>query len=414
MKKFTEPKKHNTGTQLLLLVLTLTLSAICRAQFLDNFDKKNIEGWFFLTGDGDVAMNMVQKDGYARVTVDATKDKYNVWWAIIKRDVTQYLDLSKLNDPSYQLRVEAKVRLSDAPRRVNFMVNTNRTTNYHIDLREYDIPDTGNWHIISMTTEHLDAHPGDTVYVQFDITDFGHDIYFADLDYYRADIVNVDSAGPDKGEPLVYHPPVPDISTYVYHPEVAGDGLINSGFPDVNFGDWHVRQGKDDIRILTVNAGQWAILRWDFDNFINAKADGAGLLELTTHSVIKGGRYADTYGEDLGIEFGKVRVIEIFGGDPGWNQDSVTYNNFIEGREDSGMFNTQMIFDADLSEEQGDKNFITISQPVMQRLLNGKTRGLLIRPLGAIDASFYDSQNDNSCGPKLHFNIRNPDSIKAR
>ena len=64
MKKFTEPKKHNTGTQLLLLVLTLTLSAICRAQFLDNFDKKNIEGWFFLTGDGDVAMNMVQKDGY--------------------------------------------------------------------------------------------------------------------------------------------------------------------------------------------------------------------------------------------------------------------------------------------------------------------------------------------------------------
>ena len=65
-----------------------------------------------------------------------------------------------------------------------------------------------------------------------------------------------------------------------------------------------------------------------------------------------------------------------------------------------------MIYDAELSEEKGGKNFITISKPVLQRLLDGKTRGLLIRPLGAIDASFYASENlTDEVTPKLHFNI---------
>jgi len=95
-------------------------------------------------------MNFVQKDGFARLYVDAAKDKYNVYWTLIKRDVSASLDLNKLKDPSFELRVEAKVRVSNAPRRVNFMINTQRTTNYHEHLMEFDIPDTSNWHIISM------------------------------------------------------------------------------------------------------------------------------------------------------------------------------------------------------------------------------------------------------------------------
>jgi len=98
-------------------------------------------------------------------------------------------------------------------------------------------------------------------------------------------------------------------------------------------------------------------------------------------------------------------VIEILNGDPFWDQDSVTYNNFMGDHIYSDVFNTQMIFDADLTEEPGSKNYISISRPVMQRLLSGKTKGLLIRPLGAIDASFYDSQNRDDNGPKLHFNV---------
>jgi hypothetical protein len=65
-----------------------------------------------------------------------------------------------------------------------------------------------------------------------------------------------------------------------------------------------------------------------------------------------------------------------------------------------------MVFDAELSDERGSKNFLTISKPVLQRLLDGRTKGLLIRPLGAINASFYASENQmGNNGPKLHFNI---------
>jgi hypothetical protein len=394
------------GNKVLLSLIILISTGICQAQFLDSFNSNKIEGWSFFAGDGDATMDFVQLNGYARIIVDATKDKHNVWWTVIKRDVTDYLDLEKLKDPSYELRVEAKIRVSAAPRRVNFMVNTQRTINYHIDLREFDIPDTSDWHIISMTTTDFDAVPGDRVYVQFCVTDFGPGEYYADLDYYRADIVNVNLAGPDMGEPLPYHPPLPDISTFSNHLTVTHDGLINADFPDVNFSNWQTKENGGDARILTVNANQWAILRWDFNSNTKLKADGPGVLELTTQAVAKGGNYVDTYGEDLGVEFGKVRVIEIIGGDNDWDQNLVTYNNFIRDSSYSDVFNTQMIFDVEPLEEPGGKSYITLSRPVLQRLLDGTTKGLLIRPLGSIDASFYDSENPAANnGPKLHFNV---------
>jgi hypothetical protein len=393
--------------KLIVSLVILVTSGICKAQFMDNFEKDKIEGWFFFTGDGNTSMNFIQKDGFARILVDATKDKYNVWWALIKRDVSKYLDLSKLKDPSYELRVEAKVRISNAPRRVNFMLNTQRTTNFHEHLREYDIPDTSGWHIISFTTKNFDAVPGDTVYVQLCVTDFGLGEFYADLDYYRADIVNVKQAGPDKGEPLLYHPPVADLKTFSNHLNVTNDALINSDFPEVNFNNYYIKEKAGNVRVLTVNPNQWAVLRWDFRKYKNLKADGPGILEITTQSVSQGGKYIDAYGEDFGIEFGKVRVIEILGGDPLWDQNEVTYNSLTQGKIYSDVFNTQMIFDTDVSEENGGKNHITISRPVLQRLLDGTTKGLLIRPLGAIDASFYDSENRNgNNSAKLYFNIR--------
>ena len=392
--------------KLQIFILILFSSGICYAQFLDNFDKKKIEGWFLLTGDGNATMDFIQKDGYATIVVDGTKDRDNIYWTVIKRDVTSFLDLNKFKDPSYQLRVEAKVRLHNAPRRVNMMLNTQRTTNFHIDLMEFDIPDTTDWHVISMTTKKFDCVPGDTVYVQFDVTDYGLGKYYVDLDYYRADIVNVNLAGPDKGELVPYHPPIPDVNTFSNHLDVTHDCLINSVFPNVNFNDWHVQEKDGDKRILTVNENQWAILRWDLGEYKNMKADGAGLLELTTYSVPEGGNYIEAYGQDFGEEFGKIRVIEILGGDPEWDQNTVTYDSFMKDKIYSDVFNTQMIYDAELSPEKGGKNFITISRPVLQRLLDGTTKGLLIRPLGAINASFYASENPmDNVAPMLHFNI---------
>ena len=235
-------------------------------------------------------------------------------------------------------------------------------------------------------------------------TDYGLGKYYVDVDYYKADIVNVNTAGPDKGELVPYHPPIPDINTFSNHMEVSQDCLINSDFPDVNFNNWHVNEKDGDSKVLTVNANQWAILRWNFEKYKNLKVEGAGLLELTTQSVPIGGDYIKAFGEDFGIEFGKVRVIEILGGDPDWDQNKVTYNNLMRGKSYSEVFNTQMIYDTEVAEKQGSKNFITISKPVLQRMIDGKTKGLLIRPLGSIDASFYASENGN--GPMLHFNIK--------
>ena len=103
--------------KLTLLFASLVSIGVCQAQFLDSFDGKKIDGWFFFTGDGFAKMDFTQKKGFARLSVDGTPDQANVWWAIIKRDVSSHLDLSKLHDPAYALRVEAKVRVSHAPRR---------------------------------------------------------------------------------------------------------------------------------------------------------------------------------------------------------------------------------------------------------------------------------------------------------
>lgn len=386
--------------------VALAATTHSHAQFTDHFDGNEIRGWFVMAGDGQAKMEFVQHNGFATMHIDATKDKYNVYWTLIKRDVTSFLDLNKLKDPAYQLRVEARVRVHSAPRRLNFMVNTQRTTNYHEDLMEYDIPDTVNWHVISMTTKRFDAVPGDTVYVQLAATDFGTGRYQVDIDYYRADIVNVHEAGPDKGVLVPYHPPVPDISTFVNHLDVTHDALINSDFPGVNFGNWHVKDFKSEKRILTVSANQWAILRWDFSNFKNTMAEGSALLELTTQSFANGGEYIQAFGGEFGMEFGKVRVFEIPGGDSEWDQYQVTYESFLQGKMLSEVVNEQMVFDTEIDEAPGSRNLITISQPVLQRLLNGTTRGLLIRPLGAVDASFYDSENLTGSGPKLHFNVK--------
>lgn len=392
---------------LIIFIMLFFVYGISNAQFIDSFNKNKIEGWFFFTGDGNAKMDFIQQQDYARIIVDATKDKYNVYWALIKRDVTDFLDLSKLKDPSFQLRVEARVRLHNAPRRLNMMVNTNRTSDYHIDLMEFDIPDTTSWHTISMTTKQFDAHPGDTVYVQLAATDYGLGKYYVDLDYYRADIININNAGPDKGELVPYHPPVPDLSFFSNKIDVTHDALINLDFPDVNFNNWHVRERGSDSRILTANANQWIILRWDFEKFRNLKVESAGLLELTTQSIPIGGNYIDAYGEDFGMEFGKIRVIEILGGDPAWDQTKVTYNNLMLGNNYSSVFNEQMIFDSELSVEPDSKNLITISKPILQRMIDGKTKGLLIRPLGSLDASFYSSEDKSDNGPKLHVKFIN-------
>ena len=384
------------------ILLVLASPFFCHAQFMDDFESGEITGWTTLTGDGQATMKLIPQDGFVRLEVDGTKDRHNVWWAITKRDVSGFLDMHKLEDPAFELRVEVRVRASHAPRRANIMINTQRTTNFHKQLREYDLSDT-EWHTISMTTQDLDAVNGDELNVQIGITDWGLGVYHLDIDYYKADIVKVDTNAADLGEPLVYHPPIPNVDTFSHHLSVTHDALINADFPKVNFHKWT----EAEERVLTISAQQWAILRWDLDQNENARADGAAILELTTHSIAQGGDYISAYGEDLGIEFDKIRIVEILGGDPHWDQSSVTFQTFAQGEALEKLVNGQMIFDTELAKERGGKTYATIPRPVMQRLLDGTTKGLTIRPLGALDASIYDSEEAGQrFAPTLYFNTR--------
>lgn len=386
------------------LACFLGVTPIAHADFREDFDKNSTSNWQLLTGDGNAKLQLQSMNGFARMQIDATQDKHNIWWTVIKRDIAQHLDLEKLQNPAYELRVEARVRPSHAPRRVNFMINTQRTTDFHEHLREYDLAQSTDWQVISMTTRNLDAQAGDEVNVQLGVTDWGPGKYYLDIDYYRAEIVKLADAKPDLGEPLIYHPPIPALDAFKHHLSVAQDAVINQHFPEVNFHHWQ----SNSARVLTVSAGQYAVMRWDLKKFKGQKADGAGVLSLITESLQAGGNYIQAYGEDLGIEFGKLRVFEIFGGDADWQQSDVTFNSFTQGKELQSLINGQMVFDTDIA-KAGEQTLITIPRPVLQRLLDGTTHGFLLQPLGALTVSVYDSEHgDGSQAPTLHFTTQKP------
>jgi len=262
---------------------------------------------------------------------------------------------------------------------------------------EFDIPDTLRSHTISMTTRDFQAGPGDAVNAQLALMDWGLEKYRVDLDYFKVDVVNVASTGPDKGEQVPYHPPIPDQDTFVHHVSVVQDGIISLQYPDVNFNDWHVTDETGKTRVLMVSGTQFVILRWDLSAIAGMQITGHGLLELTTHSVQVGDAEVE--------EFGQVRVAEILGGDPAWNQETVTLNSLTRGRPLDEVFNSQMIIDVRISEGRGRKILITISRPVLQRMVDGGTLGLVLRPLGAINATFYALEQERGVSSaRLHFN----------
>ena len=390
--------------RVLLLVACLGSVLPTKAQFLDDFngdrlsrDPTGRNGWTFYTGDGSAVMDFsLSGKGYASINVDATRDKRGIWWALIRRRVSERMDLSLLSKSQFALRIEARIRVDHAPKRVNLHLNTQRTTDFHSHLMEFDIPDTVEWHTISMTTRGFDAVPGDSVYGQLALMDWGLEKYRVDLDYFKVDIVSVDSAGPDRGVQVPYHPPIPDPAIFACHLPVAQDGMVDVEYPDLKFNNWYSRDDVGKANLLTVSGTQIVIMRRDLSAFAEMRVAGSGLLELTTYSVQRSSDYVK--------DFGMLRIVEIIGGDPGWNSRDVTYNSLCQGRHLTSVFNSQMIIDFEVSEERGGKNLATIPNPVLQRMIDGKTLGLAIRPLGAISASFYAKAHPGGqLGAKLHF-----------
>jgi hypothetical protein len=215
----------------------------------------------------------------------------------------------------------------------------------------------------------------------------------------KVDIVNTALAGPDKGVQVPYHSPIPDQKIFKHQIKVAQDCMVDVQYPDMNFNSWFAQEGEGKVNLMTVNGTQFVIMRWDLSAFAGRRVTGLGLLEITTHSVQRSS-------DDI-KDFGQVRIIEILGGDPNWNQETVTFNNLCQGQSIDYVLNSQMIIDTKVKEGLGNKTLITISKPVLDRMIEGKTLGLAIRSLGAINASFYSMENESGkFSPTLCFNLQ--------
>ncbi len=396
---------NRAGVAMAAIAAALLLCARAQGQFVDRFDGPEVDkAWAFFSGDGVAAMQFVQSDGYASILVDSTRDRRGIWWALIKRNVAGSLDLGLLASSRFALRVEARIRVSNAPRRVNLSLNTQRTTDFHKDLMEFDIPDRTGWHTISFTDTTLGARPGDVVNAQLALMDWGLGKYHVDIDYYKVDVVELSKAGPDRGTAVPYRPPIRKPAEFSERVPVSQDSMVDLSFPDINLNTWHVREEGRDTPVLMLSGGQWVILRWDLSAWSGKQADGSGLLELTTCLVAN----ASTRMRD----FGGVRVTEILGGDPAWDQKTVTLESLAAGSPLDEVINPQMIIDLEVAEdtlpvERGSKVLATISRPVLQRLLDGSTKGIALKPLGAITASFYASEFERGrLAARLLFNVR--------
>ena len=67
----------------------------------------------------------------------------------------------------------------------------------------------------------------------------------------------------------------------------------------------------------------------------------------------------------------------------------MTTDSFCHYEPLNRVLNTQMIIDWPVTPGDGGKTYLTISKTVLQRMIDGKTLGIAIKALGAINASFY-------------------------
>ena len=382
----------------LLLCVTFPSSMVW-AQFIDRFEGNTLDaGWGTSTGDGYARSSISKEDKYGIFKVDATKDTLNIWWAIIYKQIDG-LDIQKLVSPEYELRVEAKIKVSHAPRRLNLHFNHSRTTDYHSHLKEYYIGDTSNWHIISMTTQGFDAILGDKVNVQMAIMDWGLERYTLMIDYIKVDVVNPSETGPDIGNPLEYHPEIPPLESFGNRVELEG-AVLDSSFPGLNFSNWNDGLNPESGNLLPVDQSRFLIFRGDFSNHGSKKASGMGVLSIHLHHLERSADYKN--------DFGHLRLVEIIGGDVYWKKEQVTYHSFFKNNDLNEVINGQMIIDVDPTLNDNGMLTFAIPDPVMQRLINGETKGLSIIPLGAVHASFYSSDSPmKEKRPVVYFDVSN-------
>ena len=376
-----------------LLLCSFDVTAGFRADFDSEavvHDPTASDGWAWMAGDGEATVAFTQEDGIGRLEVDARTDRRNIWWAFIRRSISAAIDREALARPDRELRVEARVRASAAPRRINLHFNHSRTTDFHSHLMEYDLPDTENWHRVSLTTKGFDARPGDEVYVQLALMDWGREQYLLEIDYLEVSVVDPAKTGADLGRPLPYRPPVPPLGSFTHALPATETAMVDSAWPETNFQNWG---SPGQPPLAGVGGSKLMLVRFEPADHAGAAPSEWGALALHVTQLNR----ADTDLKDFGV----LRVVEVLAGDPAWRADTVSWRSFLAGDRPGDVLNGQMMVDVKADSAPGGRISVPVSPPVLERLLSGRSLGLAVLPQGAIEASFHRSEGNE---PTLYFN----------
>ena len=83
-------------------------------------------------------------------------------------------------------------------------------------------------------------------------------------------------------------------------------------------------------------------------------------------------------------ELSQIRLVEIISDNDDWSSETITFNKFIANSTDGIIFNPQPIYDLKIPDTKNHKLYFTVSKYVINRIINGKSKGLALEALGPI------------------------------
>ncbi|MBD3628955.1 hypothetical protein [Cyclobacterium sp.] len=350
--------------------------------------------WNSLYGDGQVETSIERQNGFLRFHVNAEDDRYNVWWAIMQHPIT----LPKEIPSGVPLWMEAEVRSSHPIRRINMRLFSpnQKGVDHHSNLMEFDLEDTATWYTIRFSPDNLDYQKGDQLTGHFALMDWGVNAYYLDVRNVRVFYDKDENLSPSANA-LPYHPEPKKPASFGNSVVVDDAGMVDFKYTDKNLSGW----GTGDIPLLSVSHELSTLLKWDLSQ-VKGTVDGWGLLRLAVFS-----SQQVPVPED---EFCRLRVVEIIGGNTDWDATTLTYESLAQGRVKTELFNEQMIIDMFVPKGNDQVMDIPLPPNVLQRLISGRSKGLVFFSLGSLQVSFFASgSGDKTKKPVLYFNLE-PDS----
>ncbi|MDT0645667.1 hypothetical protein RM545_03100 [Zunongwangia sp. F260] len=382
---------------LLVLILVYSSNLYSQQVWKDdcNYNTEDIP-WTTQHGDGEVKTRLIVKDGFIRFVVDASAEPHNVWWATVSRPVS-FPPKDTEDYSEEKLWIEAKVKPSHATRRINMRLYNQRTRDHHAFLKEFDLEDTLNWHTIRFSPQGLRYLPGDELRCHFALIDWGNREFHLDIKEVKVFFEDAENKPEESENALEYHPQPQKLANLSHQLKVKEDATVDVLFPEESLAGWGQQENGEIKQLISVSHHLIPVLRWDFSNFKDHKVKEWGLLRLKVHS--------SNQVPSPTHEYGRIRIMEIKGGREDWNYETVTFNDLTGNLPLWEVFNEQMVIDMDMPKTGEEFLEIPISPVVLQRLIDGTTKGLAVFPLGSIQTSFYaKAYNGGENAATLNFN----------